>query len=224
MEPFCIPASLGEAGGIQKDIRIRVESESHDIVGTPSLVAGTDVTYTASTAYAAVVMMNYPGLVFCSRIEVQSKIQFPYIPGYFAFREIPALLEAFSMLVPLPDLILVHGHGYAHPRRVGVATHLGYFLKIPSIGVAGRRMSGMDAPEPEGSPGSTSPVIMGGERVGTMLRTREGSAPVLVSAGYRTTLSQAEEITLKCCRGSRFPEPVLLADRASREMRRRCEG
>ncbi|HNS83046.1 MAG TPA: endonuclease V, partial [Methanolinea sp.] len=100
---------------------------------------------------------------------------------------------------------------------------LGYHLQIPSIGIAGRGTRGMEAREPSRSRGSSTPVWMDGERVGTLLRTREGSAAVYVSAGYRTTLEQAGEIVMQCIRDNRFPEPLVQADRAARRMRKRCE-
>ncbi|OPX66202.1 MAG: Endonuclease V [Methanoregulaceae archaeon PtaB.Bin056] len=224
MEQFHVPGDLEEARRIQADIRRRIEDDMDFFGKSPALVAGTGTSYGISSAYTAVVLVGYPRLDFFLRVEAKGAIEFPYVPGYFSFREIPPILEAFSLLPYPPDLILVHGHGYAHPRRTGLATHLGHLLKIASIGIAGRKMAGMQAREPGESRGDSSPVMMERERVGTMLRTREGSAPVVVSPGYRTTRAQAEEITLACCRDSRFPLPLVLADRAAALMRRRCEG
>ncbi|HOT03658.1 MAG TPA: endonuclease V [Methanolinea sp.] len=224
MEQFHVPGDLDEARRIQVDIRRKIDENPNVFDINPALVGGMDISYGVSSAYAAVVLVGYPHLDFFSRVEARGAIEFPYIPGYLSFREIPPLLEAFSLLPDPPDLILVHGHGYAHPRRAGLATHLGYLLKIASIGIAGRKMAGMHAREPGESRGDSSPLMMEGEQVGTILRTREGSVPVVVSAGYRTTLAQAEEITLACCRDTRFPLPLVLADRAAARMRRRCEG
>lgn len=224
MGQFHVPSDLEEARRIQLAIHSKIDGDSDDSKISPALVGGTDTSYGISSAYAAVVVVGFPNLDFFSRVEARGAIEFPYLPGYLSFREIPPLLEAFSLLPDPPDLILVHGHGYAHPRRAGLATHLGYILKIASIGIAGRKMAGMHAREPGESRGDSSPVMMEGERVGTILRTRQGSAPVVVSAGYRTTLAQAEEITLACCRDTRFPLPLVLADRAAARMRRRCEG
>ena len=224
MEQFHVPSDLEEARRIQLAIHSKIDGDSDDSKISPALVGGTDTSYGISSAYAAVVVVGFPNLDFFSRVEARGAIGFPYLPGYLSFREIPPLLEAFSLLPDPPDLILVHGHGYAHPRRAGLATHLGYLLKIASIGIAGRKMAGMHAREPGESRGDSSPLMMEGERVGTILRTREGSVPVVVSAGYRTTLAQAEEITLACCRDTRFPLPLVLADRAAARMRRRCEG
>jgi len=224
MGQFHVPSDLEEARRIQLDIHRKIHEDSDISKISPALVGGTDTSYGISSAYAAVVVVGFPNLDFFSRVEARGAIGFPYLPGYLSFREIPPLLEAFSLLPDPPDLILVHGHGYAHPRRAGLATHLGYLLKIASIGIAGRKMAGMHAREPGESRGDSSPVMMDGERVGSILRTRQGSPPVVVSAGYRTTLAQAEEITLACCRDTRFPLPLVLADRAAARMRRRCEG
>jgi len=223
MEQFRIPGSIGEARAIQEEFRREVGEEPGVPSTNPSLVAGADASYGSASAYASVVLMKFPSLAFCSRAEARSGIQYPYVPGYFSFREIPPLLEAFSLLGRFPDLVMVHGHGYAHPRRTGLATHLGYHLQIPSIGIAGSGMKGMDAREPSLLQGSATPVWMDGEMVGTLLRTREGSAAVYVSAGYRTTLDQAREIVMQCIRANRFPEPLVQADRATRRMRNRCE-
>ncbi|MCU0631772.1 MAG: endonuclease V [Methanolinea sp.] len=224
MEPFHLPSSLEEAEEIQIELLRALERESQVFCGDPSLVAGMDVSYGGESACACVVVVTYPALTPVSRCMARSPVRFPYIPGYFAFREIPALLHAFSLVAPLPDLLLVHGHGYAHPRRVGLATHLGAILQIPSLGVAGRGSLGMQASEPGTYRGATSPILLEGEVVGVLLRTREGNPPVYVSAGYRTTLVQAREYTLRCCRNSRFPEPIVRADRAARRMRRWCAG
>lgn len=222
MVQFRIPGSIGEARAIQEEIHRKVGEEPAFRSMIPSLVAGADASYGSASAHASVVLMKFPSLAFCSRAEARSGVRYPYIPGYFAFREIPPLLEAFSLLGRFPHLVMVHGHGYAHPRRTGLATHLGYHLQIPSIGIAGSGMKGMEAREPSRSRGSATPVWMDGERVGTLLRTREGSAAVYVSAGYRTTLDQAREIVMQCIRDNRFPEPLVQADRAARRMRKRC--
>ena len=219
-----MPGSLEEARAIQAELNRRLDEEPSINSGELTLVAGMDVSYGISSAYACVVMTDYPGLSFRSRFEALSPLRFPYIPGLFAFREIPALQEAFSLVSPRPDLLLVHGHGYAHPRRMGLARHFGALMRIPSIGIAGRILQGMEVSDPGTSRGAYSPILMDNEVVGVVLRSRQGVKSVCVSAGYRTTLAQAQEITLSCCVESRFPEPMMRANRAARRMRRRCEG
>ncbi len=224
MEQFTIPRSIEEAKAIQKDLRRRLDDAPAALTGIPSLIAGMDVSYGSGSAYAAIVMMDFSGLSFHVRVEAQSPVRYPYIPGYFAFREIPALLEAWQLLHLMPGVLLVHGHGYAHPERVGLARHLGAFLKVPSIGVAGSILRGMRISEPPASRGEATPILMDGGVVGMVLRTVEGKNPVCVSAGYRTTLELAREVVLRCCRESRFPLPLVQADKAARSMRIRCEG
>lgn len=223
MKRFPIPGTLAEAKDIQVDLRRRLETEQGFLFREPARVAGMDVSYGAFSAYAALVIMDYPELTFQSRIEAKSSVLFPYIPGFFAFREIPPLLGAFALLENPPALHLVHGHGYAHPERVGLATHLGAHLQIPSIGIAGSRLSGMVGTKPETFRGAYSEIVMEGEVVGVLLRTQEHLPPVCISSGYRTTLPLAREIALACCIQSRFPEPVVQADRAAKSMRKRNE-
>lgn len=223
MKPFPIPRTLAEAKAIQRDLRRALESGQDISIEEPERVAGMGVSYGDFSAYAALVIEHFPDLTFQSRVEARSSILFPYIPGFFAFREIPPVLEAFSLLKNPPDLILVHGHGYAHPERIGLATHLGAHLRIPSIGIAGSPLSGMEGTEPGTFRGAHSGIAMNGEVVGELLRTQEHLPPVCISAGYRTTLSHAREITLACCTRSRFPEPVVLAVRAAKSMRKRTE-
>lgn len=223
MKPFPFPRTLAEAMDTQVQLA-EILSASHEIIAEdPVLVAGMDVSYGTSCAYAALVILKYPDLTFQSRMEARSPVRFPYIPGFFAFREIPPLLEAFSLAGTKPDLLFVHGHGYSHPRRAGIATHLGAFLGIPSIGVAGKPLQGMEASEPSDLQGAHAMITMEGETVGALVRTQDHMLPVYLSAGYRTSLSQAMKIALACCLRSRFPEPVVLADRAARSMRRRHE-
>lgn len=223
MKPFPLPRTLAEALDTQVQLAEILSAGQDTITRDPVLVAGMDVSYGTSCAYAALVVMRYPDLTFQSRMEARSPVCYPYIPGFFAFREIPPLLEAFSLAGTMPDLLFVHGHGYSHPRRVGIATHLGAFLGIPSIGVAGKPLQVMEASEPCDLQGAHSVITMEGETVGALVRTQDHMLPVYISAGYRTSLAQTITIALACCRHSRFPEPVLLADRAARSMRRRHE-
>jgi deoxyribonuclease V len=223
MKTFPLPDTLEEAMAVQVELAGTLKTGREEISEDPVLVAGMDASYGHSSAYAAIVIMGYPDLTFQSRVEARSPTRFPYVPGFFAFREIPALLEAYNLVGNPPGVLLVHGHGYSHPRRAGIAIHLGAFLGIPSIGVAGRPLPGMEVSEPGESRGACSEIIMEEEVTGVFLRTQEDTRPVYISAGYRTTLTQAIRIALSCCRHSRFPEPIRLADRAAGRMRRRHE-
>lgn len=147
-------------------------------------------------------------------------LRFPYVPGLLSFREAPAILAALRRLRGTPDALLVDGHGLAHPRRFGIACHLGVLVGIPSIGVAKSRLCGEHA-EPGPRRGARAALVHEGERVGSVLRTREGSRPVYVSVGHLVDLASAEEIVLAAGAGHRLPEPTRLADRAVAVKRRR---
>lgn len=183
-------------------------------------IAGADASYSNTRVRAAVCVLGFPDLNLLDESVVTTRTAFPYISGLFAFREAPAVIKAFLQLSIRPDLLLCHGHGYAHPRFFGIASHIGVLLDVPTVGVAGNLMVGTVS-EPAPKRGSTAPVYCNGEVIGMAVRTREGNRPVYVSAGHRTDLDQAVEIALKTTRSARFPEPLLAADRASRRYRAR---
>jgi deoxyribonuclease V len=190
------------------------------------LVAAADVAYVdpphgrwgaarAGLARAAAVVMTYPALETVEQDVVECSVSFPYVPGLLSFREIPALSLALEQLSSRPDLLLVDGQGYAHPRRFGIACHLGLLAGIPTIGVAKSRLCGEHAPVPPEA-GARVPLLDGGEVIGLVLRTRAGVAPLYVSPGHLISLESAAEWTLRLCRAYRLPEPARLADRLSK--------
>src|SRR5512136_3190248 len=146
------------------------------------------------------------------------EVPFPYVPGYFAFREGPAVMAAVSGLTRRPDLLLVDGHGRAHPRRAGIACHVGLLLGIPTVGVAKRILSG-DAGEIGPARGSRYAIMDRGEITGMAVRTKAGSRPVFVSAGFATDLETSVAAVLSTTASSRVPAPVREAHRISREVR-----
>ncbi len=168
-----------------------------------------------SLARAAAVLLSYPDLQPVERHVVEAPVTFPYVPGLLAFREIPVLALAFRKLERAPDLLLVDGHGLAHPRRFGIACHLGLLLDIPTIGVAKSRLVGEHA-RPAPQVGARAELSDGPDLIGLVLRTREGVSPVYVSVGHRIGLPQAAEWVVRLCRGYRLPEPIRLADRLSK--------
>ena len=188
-------------------------------------VAGVDAAFAdgGRTIRGAAVMLSYPGLDLVDEILVERPTTFPYVPGLLSFREVPALLEALSRLPAAPDLILCDGHGYAHPRRFGLACHLGLWLDTPTIGVAKSRLTGShDEPGPE--KGDAAWLLAGKgerprERLGAVLRTRARVKPVYVSAGHRISLRTAVSLTLACATRYRLPEPTRLADKLSKAHR-----
>ncbi len=188
-------------------------------------VAGVDAAFAdgGRTIRAAALLLDYPGLDPVERALVERPVAFPYVPGLLSFREVPALLEALGRLRARPDLILCDGHGHAHPRRFGLACHLGLWLDVPAIGVAKSRLTGCHE-EPGPAKGDVAWLMAGsgaraGERIGAVLRTRERVKPVYVSAGHRVSLRTAVALTLACTGRYRLPEPTRLADKLSKAPR-----
>lgn len=185
--------------------------------GEVRTVAGVDIAVfergRRAPARGAVVVLNYPELELVEQAVVDAEVTFPYVPGLLSFRETPVLLEPLSR-VRKPDLLLVDGHGFAHPRRFGIACHLGLLLDMPAIGCAKSRLCGEHA-EPGRKAGSQADLLDGGEVIGAVLRSRDGVKPVYVSVGHRIGLAEAVEWVLRCCRGLRLPEPTRLAHQAA---------
>jgi deoxyribonuclease V len=211
-----------EAREIQSDLRSRVERE--DRLPPLRLVAGADVALEIAgpggwrsgqgRAFAGVVVYRFPSMEEVARTSAVLPLRFPYVPGLLSFREIPVLLAAFARLRHAPDLIFCDGQGYAHPRRFGIACHLGLLLNRPTIGVAKSVLVGKFR-EPGVSAGKSSPLVdpKSGEIIGAALRTRKAARPVFVSLGHRISLARAIELTLAVCDGYRIPRPTRDADR-----------
>jgi len=185
-------------------------------VVSPRLIAGVDISVdrVAGTGTAAVVVLSYPELELVETKIVTDRIGFPYVPGLLSFREAPLILSACEKLTVTPDLVMVDGQGIAHPRRMGLASHLGLFLEIPSIGCAKSRLCGRHE-EPGFEPGSYADLIDSREVIGAVLRTRAGVKPVYISIGHKIDLAAAIHWVLACCRGYRLPEPTRLAHLAA---------
>lgn len=179
-------------------------------------IAGVDISAGRfqEMATAAVVVMSYPELKPVEIRVVKGRLNFPYIPGLLSFREAPLILAACERLEVVPGLIMVDGQGIAHPRRLGLASHLGLFLNVPTIGCAKSRLCG--GHEIAGiEPGSYAELVDGGEVIGAVLRTRHGVKPLYVSIGHRIDLRHAIRMVMDCCRGYRLPEPTRLAHLAA---------
>ncbi len=162
-------------------------------------------------AIAGVVVYRYPSMEELERVWARRPLSFPYIPGLLSFREMPAILAAFERVRHEPDLIFYDGHGYAHPRRFGIACHLGVTLDRPTIGCAKSRLVGQHG-EPRAERGSWTPLEDKGERIGAVLRTRTNVKPIYVSQGHRVSLARAIELTLAVSDGYRIPRPTRDAD------------
>ncbi len=177
-------------------------------------VAGVDAAFPdgGRTTRAAVVLMSYPGLEPLDEAVAELPTRLPYIPGLLSFRELPAMLAALDQLSSTPDLVLCDGQGIAHPRRFGVACHLGVETGLCTIGVGKSRLCGR-AREPGQRRGASSALLDRGETIGRVLRTRTGVRPVFVSSGHRVSLETAARLVLDCTPRYRLPEPIRAADR-----------
>lgn len=196
-----------EAITIQESLRAQVIRQ--DRFGPIHTVGGIDVGFEEGGAVtrAAVVVLRFPELDPVETSVVRRPTTFPYIPGLLSFREAPAALEALERLHPLPDLLICDGQGLAHPRRMGLASHLGLYADIPSIGAAKSRLIGHHEPVGEGR-GDMQHLMDAGEIVGAALRTRPGAKPLYVSIGHRVRLETAIQLILSCTRIYRLPEPT----------------
>jgi deoxyribonuclease V len=220
---FLLAGSRVEADRIQEELRTVPARElpvaSHEIRS----VAGLDAAYSGDYAAGAAVVLTYPGLREICHATATREAAFPYIPGYLAFREGPVLYEAFRALECAPDLLLFHGHGIAHPKKLGLATHLGLLLGIPSIGVAKRPLSGFSYDIPD-ILGGITPLMSGNEVVGSVIRGRKGGSLLFVSPGYGVDVARAASLVMATLAGHALPEPLWIADRISREFLKRYPG
>ena len=203
-----------EAERVQDELRALVElgEAGPQELGT---VAGLDVSYAGDRLAAAVVVLDAVTLQTVEEVVVTGTPTFPYVPGLFAFRELPALLEALEKLTVQPDLLVCDGYGLAHPRRFGLACHVGVLTGLPSIGVAKTAFIGTCEPPGPGR-GDASPLLVDGEVLGRVLRTQRGIKPVYVSVGHRIDLDTACRHVLALSPRYRLPETTRRADRLSR--------
>jgi deoxyribonuclease V len=208
-----------EAVRLQQEWRDRVETQ--DRYSPLQHVAGGDLAFDPVTniAFAGVIVYRLPGLEEVERRMVRRKLRFPYVPGLLSFREGPVLLAAFARLRTEPDVILIDGHGLAHPRRFGIACHLGLLLDRPTIGCAKSILVG-EAAELGVEAGSTAALVDRGEQVGVALRTRAAVSPIYVTIGHRVSLESAVRIVTQCVDGFRIPKPTREADHWVRDLRR----
>jgi deoxyribonuclease V len=201
-----------EASAIQERLRDAVIRE--DRLGFVQAVAGVDVGFEEQgrVTRAAVVVLAFPSLQPIDAALARRPTEFPYVPGLLSFREIPAVLDALKRLKTSPDLLLCDGQGIAHPRRLGVASHLGVLIDRPSIGVAKSRLIGTHDEVPN-ERGAWVPLEDQDEVIGAVLRTRVGVKPIFISIGHRVSLETAVEYVMRCTPRYRLPETTRLADR-----------
>ena len=204
------PTSGGEAISLQELLRTRLSLT--DDFGKLERVAGLDVGFidAGTTARAAVVVLSFPALELIDYARAYAAVDFPYIPGLLAFRELPSILKALDQLHQSPDLLICDGHGIAHPRRLGIAAHLGLLTNLPTIGCAKSLLIGSHAPLAE-ERGARTALIDRGEQIGWVVRTRRGVRPVYVSPGHRVSMASAVDIVLACTTRYRLPETTRYA-------------
>ena len=216
------PPDLATARAAQLALAARVVVD--DAHGPVRLLGGVDISNTRfdpeNLVFAAVVVLAWPGLDVVASATAVRRASMPYVPGYLGFREVPALLAAWANLLVQPDLVMVDGHGIAHPRGLGIATHLGVVLDVPSIGVAKSPLVG----RPDGvlgeAPGAEAALLWKGRRLGTLLRTRRRANPLYVSVGHRVSEAEAVAWVKRCGTGYRLPEPTRQAHLAANAARR----
>ncbi len=212
LHPWQVTTAQAEA--IQRRLAALV-SERNEIA-SPKLIAGVDISSPTAQGVArgAVVILDYPQLRVVETKVAELSVSFPYVPGLLSFRESPLILAACQEVSITPDIILVDGQGIAHPRRLGIASHLGLLLDMPTIGCAKSILCGRH--EPVGAtPGSFAELRHNGEVIGAALRTKAGVTPVYVSIGHKVDLESAIFWVMECCRGYRLPEPARLAHLAA---------
>lgn len=201
-----------EARALQASLAGR--AELRDRFDTPTLVAGIDIGFEdqGRITRAAVAVLRWGDLEMVESALARRPTRFPYVPGLLSFREIPAALDALGALACTPDLLLCDGQGLAHPRRFGLACHLGWLVDVPTVGVAKSRLLGDYVPPPP-ERGAWSPLCDRGEVVGAAVRTRRGVKPLFVSPGHRVDVASAVRLTLACTDRYRLPEPSRAAHR-----------
>jgi deoxyribonuclease V len=208
-----------QAVALQRELATKVEMID-TLAGAVRLVAGVDVSNArfGAAVHAAVVLCDLATEEVVEVATASDRSGFPYVPGLLSFRELPVVLEAFRRLPAVPEVVLVDGQGLAHPRRLGIACHLGLWLGVPTIGCAKSRLCGEHA---EVGPlrGDAVPLLLDGEAVGRVLRTRDRVRPLYVSPGHRVDIERAVKVVLACGRGMRLPEPLRQAHIESNRLR-----
>ena len=201
-----------EALALQKKLANQVIREAK--LGSVATVAGVDASYRDGLARAAVVTLSYPDLEVVAYATATRPVSFSYVPGLLTFREGPSVLDALDKLSSTPDLLIFDGQGLAHPRRLGIASHIGLLVDIPSIGCAKSRLCGQYE-EPRPDRGDYTLLTDKGETIGAVVRTRARVKPIFVSIGHRVDLPTSINYVLNCCRGYRLPETTRWADRVA---------
>jgi deoxyribonuclease V len=217
---FC--ETIAEAQAAQKEMEKKVLVE--DVINQPiKYIGGMDVSNTPfdpeEKIFGAAVILSYPSLSVVQTSTQANQQTFPYIPGLLGFREVPTLIQAYKQLSLVPDLIMVDGHGISHPRGLGVASHLGVLLDIPTIGVAKSILVGAPAGSLSEERGSMVPLLWKGKQIAMMVRTKKRCSPLIISIGHKVSLQTATQLVLQCLTKYRLPEPTRYAHLAANKCR-----
>ncbi|TYP95481.1 Endonuclease V [Fodinibius salinus] len=208
-----------KAKKLQQELRQQISLEP--LADEPQFVAGADISFNqgSNLMHAGIIILGLPDLNIVARSTVSDKTSFPYIPGLLAFRELPILLKAWDQLEQKPDVLILDGHGIAHPRRMGIATHLGIEIEHPTIGCAKNILTGSHD-ELSSQKGERVPLIDGSETVGMALRSRTNVNPVYVSPGHRLSSDDAYSVVMKCLTKYKLPRTTRLAHKWANKLRR----
>lgn len=209
--------SPGDACAVQNSLKHKIITE--DTFKQTRYIGGADVAYDISgnRASCVVAVLSFPDLEMQTSSSFTGNVGFAYIPGLLAFREGPLIEKAFSRLKITPDILMIDGHGICHPGGIGIATHMGIYLDIPTIGCAKNHLFGYYT-DPDLLRGSRAYISSGREIIGCVLRTKDSIKPVFISAGHRISLETSVEICLRCSRGYRIPEPLRMAHILARQI------
>ncbi len=203
-----------QAVALQRELAAEIVADKALDLDAVRLVAGVDVSVKNDRSHAAIVVATYPEFRVVETVTALMPTPFPYVPGLLSFREGPVLEEAFGRLQAEPDVFLFDGMGIAHPRRIGIASHLGLWLQRPTIGVGKTRLCGRNAPLAE-EKGAHQPLIDKGETIGAVVRTRTGKHPLFISPGHLADIPTSVALVLACAPKFRLPEPIRLAHKAA---------
>jgi deoxyribonuclease V len=218
LNPADWPRNVHDAKTIQAALMGRVKIIP--LIKAPHFIAAVDAAFSGENVIGAVCVYSYPELTLREEAWAVTESYLPYIPGYLSFREGPAIIEALKKLKTGPDMILFDGQGIAHPKGLGIASHVGVILDKPTIGCAKSRLVG-EYEEPGDQKGDWSPLRYNGKTVGVVLRTKDKVKPVFVSPGHRIDLQSSAEIILRCTGKYRIPDPLRRADILSKEAKRK---
>jgi deoxyribonuclease V len=215
--------SIDNAKAAQKEMAKKVLLE--DAFNKPiEFIGGMDVSNTPfdpeQMIFGATIVCSYPSLSILQKGIHANKQTFPYVPGLLGFREVPTLIQAYNQLSLFPDVIMVDGHGVSHPRGLGIASHVGVLLDIPTMGVAKSILVGTPATPLSEEVGSMVPLLWKGKEIAMMVRTKKRCSPLIISAGHKITLKTAVQLVMSCLKKYRLPEPTRYAHLAANEIRR----